>query len=165
MFACAAMRGAAAALALGSFALANAGCSHDAPCRDQDAGMPDFATPEGSASTAAEGGVEIEGGAVASCNATGSWTITELGCACGDCMGIGRTVALLVPSQVAAEGGTFIDSDDSTWSFDPGTCRATLTGDCDASDTIDFTRGAVKCTWTCESMCPPCPATCTLQRQ
>ena len=145
---------ATAAVAMGWFALATAGCSHDRPCPDEDA-----------ATAADDGGLADDAGITVSCNAAGSWTVTEVGCTCGDCSGIGITVALLISSQVAAEGGTFIDSDDSTWSFDPATCTATLTGDCDASDTIDFTRNAVACSWTCQSMCPPCPGTCTLQQQ
>ncbi len=151
----AAMRRAAAAVGLGWLAAATAGCSHDTPCPNEDAALPD----------AGPAGDVAEGGVVVSCNAAGSWTLTEVGCACGGCPGIGTTVALLISSQVAAEGGTFIDSDDSTWSFDPTTCTATLAGGCDASDTIDFTRHAAACTWTCQSVCPPCPGTCTLQHQ
>jgi hypothetical protein len=136
---------------------AASGCSHSAtPCPAEEAG----------ADAAFDNDAGSEAAAAPACNAAGSWTLTEVGCACGDCTnGIGTTVGLLVPPQVAAEGGTFIDSDESTWSFDPTTCTATLGGDCDASDTIDFARDIVTCTWTCQSICPPCPATCKLQHQ
>jgi hypothetical protein len=137
-------------------AVATSGCNHEAPCVAEEAGADAAA-----ASDAGSG----EAAAALPCNAGGSWTVTEVGCACGDCDGIGTTVGFLISPQVAAEGGTFVDSDESTWSFDPATCTATLGGDCDASDIIDFAGNAVTCSWTCQSMCPPCPATCKLQHQ
>jgi hypothetical protein len=138
-------------------AAATSGCSHQTPlCPAEEAGSD--AESDGEAGS-------VEAAAAPACRAVGSWTLTEVGCACGDCNGIGTVVGLVISPQVAAEGGTFLDTDESTWSFDPVTCTATLGGDCDASDTIDFAGNTVTCTWTCQSMCPPCPGTCTLQHQ
>jgi len=92
----------------------------------------------------------------------GTWALSETAGACGGCPNISDLVAIVVSDQVAAEGGTVSDDEGNTWTFNPQTCSATLTGSCDASDTIFFANGTATCTWTCGSFCPPCPASCLL---
>jgi hypothetical protein len=90
----------------------------------------------------------------------GTWALSETAGACGSCSNIADQVAIEV--QVSADGGTVTDSEGNTWTFDPATCSATLTGACDASDAIFFATGTASCTWTCGSFCPPCSASCVL---
>ena len=74
-------------------------------------------------------------------------------------------MGFVITQQLSAEGGPFVDSDDMTWTFDPTTCTASLAGNCDASDTLDFRSRTAACFWTCAGACPPCGASCSLARE
>ncbi len=94
---------------------------------------------------------------------TGTWVLIESGGACGACPPISDAVVLSITPDIATGGGTTMDSEGNSWTFQPDSCTAALPGACDASDTIDFDAGLVTCSWICGTSCPPCPATCHLQ--
>jgi len=117
------------------------------------------ATTDATTASASTPGPDATAGVVCT---GGTWALSETAGACGGCPNISDLVAIVVSDQTAAEGGAVSDDEGNTWTFNPQTCSATLTGDCDASDTIYFASGTATCTWTCGSYCPPCPASCIL---
>jgi hypothetical protein len=112
----------------------------------------------------ADAGADAVSGPAAALCGEGSWILLTSGGSCAGCAPSPDSIGLVVSQEVAAEGGAVTDTEGNRWQFDPAACSATLAGDCDASDAIDFDSGLSTCAAICGS-CPACPIRCSIRPQ
>jgi hypothetical protein len=71
-------------------------------------------------------------------------------------------VTVDVSAEVAANGGTFSDSDGNEWTYDPSSCTASQSSSCSAAGSLDFNDDEATCYFFCAGGCPGCIESCTL---